>query len=379
MSQQKFITITAIAFHQEGRKLFTFAVEGSKLKEFATVSRISRQEDKKILGYQRPEVISHIESIKKYLYSERPMLPNSIVLAFDDVIDFIPLIADNSQIVQPGILKIPIDPLNSDFRKPAWIVDGQQRTAALSDVAKQNFYVCVVAFVASNVNEQREQFMLVNSTKPLAKGLLYELLPHTNCLLPNAFEKRRFPAYLLERLNFDDQSPFFKKIKTATNQEGIIQDNSILKMLENSLSDGALYYLQEALHQLPEEEIVNKMLHLLFNYWTAVSSVFATAWLLPPNKSRLTHGAGIISLGFIMDAIADRHSQSLSFDTATFQADLEKLANICRWTYGYWEFGPGAQRKWNEIQNTPTDTRILSHYLLLQYKSLVWNDAIRYN
>ncbi len=382
MLQQKHISITALAFHQEERMLFTFAVEGSQLREFATVSRISRQADKKILGYQRPEVVSHIESIKKYLLSESPMLPNAIVLAFDDVIDFTPLISGTSQAVQPGVLKIPIDPSNPEFRKPAWIVDGQQRSAALHEVAKNNFHVCVVAFVAKHPSEQREQFMLVNTTKPLAKGLLYELLPHTNCLLPGIFEKRRFPAYLLERLNYDEKSPLYKKIKTATNQEGIIQDNSILKMLENSLADGALYFIQESSDCKTEEEVIDVMLQVLYNFWSAVSSIFSTAWLLPPKKSRLTHGAGIISLGFIMDAIVDRNSNSFdldNLDTETFKEDLEKLVPVCRWTYGYWEFGPGAQRKWNEIQNTPTDIRILAHYLLIQYKSLVWNDAIRYS
>ena len=43
------------------------------------------------------------------------------------------------------------------------------------------------------------------------------------------------------------------------------------------------------------------------------------------------------------------------------------------WTDGYWDFGPGCQRKWNEIQNTSKDVQLLANYLLLQYKSLVWN------
>ncbi|MFD1188089.1 DGQHR domain-containing protein DpdB [Pontibacter rugosus] len=381
MSALNYVNLPALAFYQgEGRKLFTFAVEGKKLREFATISRISRQDDKKLLGYQRPEVASHIANITKYLKSENPMLPNSIVVAFDDVVDFISLTSDNGTSVQAGILKIPV-PLDGEaLKKPAWIVDGQQRTAALSEARLDNFYINVVGFIAKNHNEQREQFMLVNSTKPLAKGLLYELLPHTNCLLPSAFEKRRFPTYLLEKLNLESGSPFYEKIKTATNPDGIIQDNSILKMLENSLADGALYYIQENnSSSKQEEETVEIMLQTLNNFWIAASQVFAKAWNLPPKKSRLTHGAGIISLGFIMDAIVDRLSSKEAPSVVMFKEDLEKISSCCRWTYGYWEFGPGAQRKWNEVQNTPTDIRILSHYLLLQYKSLVWNEAIRYS
>ena len=40
----------------------------------------------------------------------------------------------------------------------------------------------------------------------------------------------------------------------------------------------------------------------------------------------------------------------------------------CRWTDGYWDFGPGLQRRWNEIQNTSKDVHLLANYLLIQYR-----------
>ena len=42
-----------------------------------------------------------------------------------------------------------------------------------------------------------------------------------------------------------------------------------------------------------------------------------------------------------------------------------------------WDFGPGDQRKWNEVQNTHRDIRTLANYLLVQYKALVWNQPQR--
>ena len=52
--------------------------------------------------------------------------------------------------------------------------------------------------------EQRSQFILVNSTKPLPKGLIHELLPVTPAEdLPLPLLKRRYPAQLLDRLNYD--------------------------------------------------------------------------------------------------------------------------------------------------------------------------------
>ena len=45
---------------------------------------------------------------------------------------------------------------------------------------------------------------------------------------------------LLERLNFDLDSPFRGLVQTPTSPDGVVTDNSILKMLENSLMGGAL-------------------------------------------------------------------------------------------------------------------------------------------
>ncbi|MBJ6146296.1 DGQHR domain-containing protein DpdB [Hymenobacter sp. BT559] len=378
MAKERFLHIPAIAFQQsEGRTLFTFAVEGSMLHEFATVSRIARREDDKIYGYQRPEVASHIANIANYLVTKGSMLPNAIVVAFDDVVEFLPSLDSRSEGANMGILKIPIMAKGQEgTRKPAWIVDGQQRAAALTKAGVSGFMVCVVGFIASNDAEQREQFMLVNSAKPLAKSLLYELLPQTNCLLPASWERKRLPSDLLTLLNLDKRSPFYARIKTATNPNGIIQDNSVLRMLENSLSDGALYVIQER-YAGQAKVMITQMLEVLNHYWEAVARTFPSAWNLPPKKSRLTHGAGIISLGFIMDAIADRQPMGDTISVSAFQQDLSYIVPACKWTHGFWELGPGDQRKWNEVQNTPTDIRILSNYLLVQYKSLVWSEALR--
>jgi hypothetical protein len=36
-----------------------------------------------------------------------------------------------------------------------------------------------------------------------------------------------------------------------------------------------------------------------------------------------------------------------------------------------WEFGPDRRRQWNELQNTPGEVRLLSNYLIMQYRILV--------
>src|SRR5262249_8576502 len=74
-----------------GRTLYSFAVDGKLLTRFTTVSRVRRGEKSSIVGYQRPEVLSHIAEIRAYLESESPMIPNAMVVAFDRRVRFEPL------------------------------------------------------------------------------------------------------------------------------------------------------------------------------------------------------------------------------------------------------------------------------------------------
>lgn len=356
------------------RVLYAFAVDGKRVEEFAAVSRIGRDSDRRVVGYQRPEVVSHIAEIRAYLESENPMLPNAVVVAFDPTVRFEPynlpdLSADALSI--PGELVIPL-PADAGARKAGWIVDGQQRLAAIREAAVEGFPVWVVGFVAGSDAEQREQFILVNNTKPLPKGLVYELLPATEARLPTMLGKRRFPIALLDRLNLDDNSPLKGRVKTPTMPDGLIKDNSLIKMIENSLSDGVLYRLRK---RDDETKDVDGMLRVLKAFWSAVAAAFPEAWGKKPKESRLLHGAGVVSLGFVMDAIADRVRETGHPTEEQFRADLEALKPICRWTEGHWEFGPGVLRKWNEVQNTPKDIQVLANFLLVQYKARVWNVA----
>lgn len=352
-----------------GRLLYCFAVDGKLLPRFASISRVGRGDQQQVIGYQRPEVLSHIAEIRTYLETENAMIPNAVVVAFDRSVRFEP-IGPGTEDSRPGTLIVPVVETWSDVTKPGWVVDGQQRLAAIREARVDRFPICVVAFVAEDTQEQREQFILVNNTKPLPKGLIYELLPATEAALPTLLARRRFPTVILDRLNLDLDSPFRGMIRTPTRPDGLVKDNSLLKMLENSLSDGLLYRFRNREEARPD---LDGMLTVIKAFWGAVAEVFAPAWAQQPRRSRLLHGAGVVSLGFLMDAIADRHRNVGHPDQAVFRIDLVPLREVCRWTDGYWDFGPGIQRKWNEIQNTPKDIQLLSNYLLVQYRTLVWN------
>src|SRR5262249_44888143 len=149
-----------------GRVLYTFAIDGKAVHSFAAISRIRRADARALSGYQRPEVLKHIAEIRMYLEGESPMLPNSMVMAFDQRVRFEPGPTPESPgYARPGTLLIPVDPAAPDDAKPGFIVDGQQRLAAIRDAAIGVFPICVTAFITDDVREQTEQFILVNSTK----------------------------------------------------------------------------------------------------------------------------------------------------------------------------------------------------------------------
>jgi DGQHR domain-containing protein len=351
------------------RLLYSFAVDGKLLPRIASVSRIARK-GQLIAGYQRPEVLSHIAEIRTYLESSNPLIPNAIVVAFDKRVKFKPLPGPPADIAysRPGTLLIPIAAGEGEPDLPGWIVDGQQRAAAIRDAQVKRFPVCVVGFKADRDHEQREQFILVNSTKPLPKGLVYELLPVTTARLPSVLQRRRFPTMLLDRLNLDADSPLRGLIRTPTIPTGVMKDNSVIKMLENSLTDGLLFRFRG---DDGEQGDAEPMLAAVKDFWWAVANVFKPAWGLPPRRSRLMHGAGVIGLGFVMDAIADRYRRKGVPSREQFRDNLVPLVDVCCWTDGQWEFGPGAARKWNEVQNTPKDVQALADFLLAQYRELV--------
>jgi DGQHR domain-containing protein len=348
------------------RTLYSFAVDGKRLSRFATVSRVHRDDNAEIQGYQRPEVLSHISSIRRYIESGDPMIPNALVVAFDKRVSFEP---DGPRVrgayARTGTIVIPIEDDLADKDKPGWVVDGQQRCAAIRDARVESFPVCVTAFITDSAAEQRSQFILVNSTKPLPKGLIHELLPTTTGELPKVLQLRRFPAYLLERLNYEVESPLCHMIHTPTTPDGVIKDNSIFRMLENSLSDGSLYRFRDS---RTGEGDADQMLALLMDYWAAVRDVFPSAWGLPPRKSRLMHGVGVVSMGFVMDAIVDSHWRRSVPGYREFLQDLEWIKDACHWTEGHWELGAHHQRKWNDLQNTPRDIQLLTNFLLFEYK-----------
>lgn len=363
----------ALRLHQnESRPLYLLSLTADDLFRVAEISKVSRDDAGELIGYQRAEVKHHVDEIVQYLNEEDIIFPNPIIIALSSDVRFKsargPKPQNTDEAAVPGTLEIPL-PKNGG-RKPGWIVDGQQRALALSKSKRRSFSVPVNAFVADEVDLQRDQFLRINNTKPLPRGLVTELLPEVDTTLPPRLAARRIPSYLCDLMNRRDDSPFKGLVRRASSASAakgpaVITDTSLINVLQESMGtpSGCLFPYRNL---ATGETDVESIMQILIVYWTAVAKTFPKAWGASARQSRLMHGVGIKAMGRLMDSVMkpvlDPFAPSALKDV---RHDLALIAPVCAWTEGSWEGLDGLA--WNELQNVPRHVRMLSSLLIREY------------
>lgn len=348
--------------------IYMFALNADELMRVADISRVARANTGELIGYQRPEVKRHVKSIVEYLDSDEVLFPNSIILALSSVCTFKqvrgPKVEEGT--TEAGTLRIPVP--KEGAAKPAWIVDGQQRALALAQAKRRDMMVPVNAFIADGVELQRDQFLRVNSTKPLPKGLITELLPEVDTVLPPNLAARKSPSALCDLLNRDPESPFFGLIRRASATSGekkkaIVTDTALVKVLQDSFStpSGCLFPYRNSATNVTDFKSIQK---LLLMYWGTVRDVFPSAWGRPPDESRLMHSAGILAMGRLMDRVMGSVNLNDPRAPLSVKTELLRIKAVCHWTEGRWE---ELNLEWNEVQNVPRHVRDLTETLARAY------------
>lgn len=328
--------------------VFVFAAKPKDVLAFSEIERVGRGDDGQLRGFQRHQIASHIKEIRDYLARDDALLPNAVIVAFVDGVT----VRDLGH----GIVDVQID---SADKKPGFVVDGQQRLSALAGIEKPGFEVFVSALVCKDYNELRQQFVLINNTRPLPKTLIYELLPTVDGL-PDRLTARKFAARVVDRLNHTRGSVLFGEVRQHTNPSGVLSDTALQKLIMNSASDGAI----RDLVQLDDPE--QRAFELVNEYFDAVKKVFAADWEgRNPRHSRLRHGAGLVAMGFVMDQLYASEGAVVSSE---FERGLRLLQPYTAWTSGQWALGADDVRPWSGIQNTPSDIDVLARYLVTALK-----------
>ena len=336
---------TAIRAKQaDDHDVFSFAATPQEVLAFSEIERVGRQDDGQLKGFQRHQIASHIKEIRDYFKRDDALLPNAVIIAFIDGI--------RATERGRGVVDIEID---ATKMKPGFVVDGQQRLTALSGIDKPGFQVFVSVLVCKDYNELRQQFVLINNTRPLPKTLIYELLPTVEGL-PERFTSRKFSARVVDRLNFTRGSALFGEIRQHTNPKGVISDTAMQRFIMNSVSDGAIREF------IRLDDYEDRAYNLVNEFFEAIRLVFGSEWTgMSPRTSRLKHGAGIVAMGFVMEIL---YAQEGAMTRKKFEDGLRLIKPFTAWTSGQWTFSAEDICPWNGIQNTPSDIDVLANHLV---------------
>jgi DGQHR domain-containing protein len=334
----------------------------------ADISRISRDEQGQLIGYQRAEVRRHVQQIVDYLDGDDILFPNAIILAMPSSVRFRQSRgpATDDGLAAAGSLEIPLP--GEGEPRPGWIVDGQQRVLALARTKRQDLPVPVTAFVADTVERQRDQFLRVNNVQPLPRGLVTELLPEVWTPLSPKLAAKRIPSALVDLLNRQESSPFHGLVRRASTPDSqraqsVVTDTSLVAAIEESLNSpaGALFPYRNL---STGDTDIDGIYALLLCYWRGVRATFPDAWGLPAQQSRLMHGVGIRAMGRLMDRVMMQIDPKSTRCSDLVETELQLIAPSCRWTEGTWE---DMGVRWDELQNVPRHIQRLSNHLVRLY------------
>ncbi len=349
--------------------LYLFALAAEEVDLVADVARIGRDEAGRLIGYQRPEKRKHVKQIQDYLDSADVLFPNGLILALPQEVRFKssrgPGASDGLAV--SGTLEIPISD-GADGPRPAWIVDGQQRSLALARTKNTRLPVPVAGFVAASLELQREQFLRVNTVQPLPSNLVTELLPEIARVPSIRMSTRKLPSALVDMLNQDDESPFFQMVRRASStvedkKAAVVTDTGLVEALKESLESpsGVLFPYRNIAAGTTDTAGIRAV---LITYWSAVRNTFPTAWAKPPTQSRLMGGVGIRAMGRLMERVMAHVDVTDPECVAHAEGELALVAEACCWTKGVWtELG----LPWDELQNTPRHISALSNFLARTY------------
>ncbi|BCF87087.1 DGQHR domain-containing protein [Paraburkholderia largidicola] len=367
-----------------------FTIDGRLIRAFAAVDRLDAVAG---TGQQRDEIVKHVKDISAGMKSG-VQVPNSVILAFNDEIfawanevgesspeswvicrtlgewSTTTFPGNPSRIVQevvPIELDIPYRSAAFDEEKCALLVDGQQRTAALSlvDVDETPSFQLSVNASASSPEQAKETFRVANNTVKISTDFSRALLG-TLPDAPGYVKQERQIAQAVKTLAIEDKhSPFYQLVKhPGVEGRGFpIAYNtlfSVVSAFENS--------------SLDFEGSASNLARCVSDAFTIVKDVWPTAWGKSPKDSRLMHGAGLRAIaGVVVDLLkvqAALHEHDLSRPEIwpEMKNSLLRLATRVLWTAE--ALNGTATQKQNYIkeiqtrQNTNQDIQGLTNFLV---------------
>jgi DGQHR domain-containing protein len=195
-----------------GKEVFySFVIEPEKLLKIAYIAHRAKTNEESIHTYQRMAKKSRLKKISEYIHEKNGIFPTSIVINIqtDRPLRFDPSAKTSGKNAVLGTLYIP------NKYKTAWIIDGQHRLFAYSDLEEsKNATLPVIAFENLEADTQAQLFVDINGEQVrVPKNLLINLWATLHWDSDNPNERiKALTSRLVNELNESVNSPLRDRI-----------------------------------------------------------------------------------------------------------------------------------------------------------------------
>lgn len=341
---------------------FQFTCDGRTIRSFARIHRLDSLANE---GNQREEIHKHVKKIAEGIRSGN-QIPNSVLLVFlknqvkelkiSDTEEVIPesfiIIRPESEWINISFphdadktfqrfrsvsLDIPYRRASFDGEKFALLVDGQQRTAALSlvDIDEVPHFSLSVNAVQATPEEAKKVFAIANNTVKISTeflmGLLATMPADTDTDEPVYLAKERDMAIVVKMICLEmKNSPFYN----LAVHPGVKYSGPKPPIAYNSL-----FAVVQTFHNSPFNLTDSSSLaDAIVRGFEIVKNIWPTEWARKPADSKLMHGVGLKSVSrLIISKLEIRYAEFKGDLTDAKMWDLikeslERLKDLIVWS-----------------------------------------------
>jgi len=391
-TDQEAITITALQSEDlTGVSRYQFSMEGRLVRGLARIDRLDALVG---TGNQRDEIRTHVNRIRDGVLGGTHV-PNPVLLVMLDArtqvleteqqpTDEIPhsfvvikpledfqevrggdqALRQRSRLVE---ISFPWRKAAFDEEKSVLLVDGQQRTAALSLVGFHELeYIDLgVSAVLSTEEEAKRVFQVANDSVKISTDFSKALLASMEDA-PGYLKDEQVTAEVVRRLALElEDSPFYKIVRYPGTKagNGVVAYNSLF---------GIVTAFRKS---LPEDLTADAptLAIIVSNAFKCVKATWPDAWGAKPSMSKLMHGAGLraitrVAIDKLQTYLSAGDDVNEDATLAKLKESLIRLSTKIAWTDAEAAAGTATQkRNWRDsisgVQNTNQDISALSDFL----------------
>lgn len=382
-----------------GQSRYQFSLDGRLIRSLARIERLDAFSGK---GQQRNEIRAHIDRIATGMREGTPV-PNPVLLVINesttveleegddaDGLEAFTVIravepfqevenpvhsvdlVQRSRLVE---LEFPFRTAAFDPEKNAVLVDGQQRTAAVSLVSLTDVPVIslTVNAVVGDEDAAQETFQVANDTVKIAADLSL-MLAAVRKHVPAGKREEKLKAEACRILAVEDAaSPFYgiAKVPGASGKGRYIAFRSLYEVVGVFRSE-----------VLPSTSDAKELAVVVSRSFAVIKGLWPHAWSEKPSESKLTHGAGLRAMATLMSKLAAAQKMVNGPDSlkeeetwTKIQQRVDVLQDAIAWTFDDAAKGSAAARRLYmqdiaDVQNTPSDIKKLTELITKTWDQL---------